>query len=284
MGERRYMKKFKYNLPKGYLSYSAMMLWIRNPELYRARYYRGEKGEDSVPMIFGKKIAEVLEKCRDKHLSPADSEALYEQYPQLRKVPFYPIAEQPLTVTIEEGLLVKGFLDLFDPVACSIGEVKTGSVSHVNGPPWDKVKVQKHEQLPFYSLMVKATFGKVDPIVKLIWLETRYKETMERLGSRMMIGEGRDLELTGRMEVFERRIAEWERTRIKKLIIKVAREITNDYDAYCKEKNIIPKAYTGGDSRSDERVRKAISQGEQKEGAGILPIASGKERKVALGK
>jgi hypothetical protein len=207
---------YAFNLPRGYLSYSAIMLWLRSPEQYRRRYYENEKERDSVPMVFGKKIAQTLEK-RD-----------FKRYPALKKIPFYPVSEHPLEVMVE-GCLVKAYLDLWTPETFTFGEVKTGSVSHVNGPPWDKVKVAKHEQLPFYSFLIKETYGKVDPKVNLIWMETRYKMTRNRVGSRILEGESRDLELTGRMEIFERRIAEWERKRMRMLILDSARDISKDY-------------------------------------------------------
>lgn len=205
-----------YNLPRGYLSYSAIMLWVKNPEAYRKRYYENEPQNESVPMIFGKKIAEVLE-SRD-----------YKEFPELAKVPFYPVSEYPIVIDVA-GVPVKAYLDLWEPETFTFGEVKTGGST-----AWDLVKVMKHEQLPFYSLLIKEAHGKVNPKVNLIWLETRYKRVMEKIGSRTLECDGRDLELTGRMEVFERRIAEWERKRIKKLILQSAQEITDDYNAFLK--------------------------------------------------
>lgn len=215
-------KPFLYNLPKGYLSYSAMTLWMKNKEGYRAKYYRQEPEFDTAPLRFGKLIADVLEK-RD-----------YKEYPELLKVPVYPISEQPFDVLIEDGLIVKARLDLFDPPAFRFGEVKTGHASPSGDAPWDAIKVLKHEQLPFYSLLIKIALGQVHPMTELVWLETRYKKSMEQIGSRLIESDGKDLELTGRIEIFPRRIAEWERARIKRMIIKSAREITLDYNEYIK--------------------------------------------------
>jgi hypothetical protein len=217
------MKSIKtYNLPRGYLSYSAIMLWKQSPERYRERYYENLPDEQSVPMTFGKKIAEVLE-SRD-----------YKEYPALKKVPYYPVSEHPLDVMIG-NVRVKAYLDLWEPKTFTFGEVKTGSVSSVKGPPWDKVKVLKHDQLPFYSLLIKTAYGKVDPDVNLIWLETRYKMIRNRLGHRIMEGEGRELELTGKIEIFKRSIADWERKRMKTLIAISAQEISEDYTEWLKK-------------------------------------------------
>ena len=214
----------KYNLPKGYLSYSAIMLWLRSPEMYRRRYYENEEQQESIPMKFGKTIATVFQ-SRD-----------FKDFPALRKVPYYPVSEQQIIVDVD-GVEVKAYLDLWNPATLSIGEVKTGYISTKTGPPWDKVKVRKHEQLPFYSFLAKKMYGKVDPIVHLIWLETKYRSIEEQVGSRVLEGEGQELELTGKIEIFERRIAEWERARIKALILAAAAAISKDYDYYLKHKN-----------------------------------------------
>ncbi len=206
----------KYNLPRGYLSYSAIMLWIKNPDAYRRRYYENEPPHDSIPMTFGKTIADVLE-SRD-----------YTEFPALAQVPFYPVSEHPIMTDIG-GVPIKAYLDLWEPETFTFGEVKTGGST-----AWDAVKVAKHEQLPFYSLLIKEVYGQVNPKVNLIWLETRYVRVMEKVGKLMLECDGRDLELTGKMEVFERRIAEWERKRMKKLIIQSAKEISTDYDAFLK--------------------------------------------------
>ncbi len=211
----------KYNLPKNYLSYSAAMLWLKTPDLYRRRYYLNEKPEDNVFMGFGKRIAEVLE-SRD-----------FKDHPSLKDIPFYPISEHKLEVEIG-GVPVMGFLDLYEPTTFSFGEIKTGIVSKTNGPPWDKVKVQAHEQLPWYSLMIKTAYGKVNNKCKLIWIPTRFKDVEDQLGSRKMTGQGKELELIGETHVFERSIAEWERKRLKDLIIKCATEISNDFTEFSK--------------------------------------------------
>ncbi len=256
------MRKFKYNLPKGYLSYSACMLWLKNPEQYRRRYYENEKQDESIPMRFGKKIAEVLE-SRD-----------FRDYPVLKSVPYYPISEHPIDVNID-GVMVKAFLDLYKPPTFGFAEVKTGSVSHKNGPPWTLAKVMAHEQLPWYSLLIKEKEGKVDPLCYLIWLETRYKTVSDMVGSRSMEGEGRELELTGGIEVFKRKIAEWERDRIRELIITTAKEITKDYNEYLKGRG--EQGYVRiGETVGEKEPLKAV--------AGILSGASEKGRRKALTK
>lgn len=173
-------------------------------------------------MGFGKKIAEVLE-GRD-----------FKDHPSLKDIPFYPISEQKIEVLIGD-VPVMGFLDLYEPTTFSFGEIKTGIVSKSNGPPWDKIKVQKHDQLPWYSLMIKTFYGKVNPKCKLIWIPTRFKDVEDQIGSRKMVGEGKELELIGETHVFERNIRQWERDRIQDLIVTVAKQISEDYEKYTQE-------------------------------------------------
>lgn len=170
-------------------------------------------------MVFGKRIAKILE-LRD-----------YKEYPELKKVPYYPVSEQKIEIVVE-GVPIKAYLDLWTPETFTFGEVKTGNVHRDNGPPWTTVKVLQHDQLPFYSFLIKEKYGQVDPWVNLIWLETIYIMASERVGSRLMESESRDLKLTGRIETFKRRIAEWERKRIKNMIASVAQEISDDYTSY----------------------------------------------------
>lgn len=215
-------------LPKGYLSYSAVMLWQKDKAAFRRKYYEFEEDLSNVYMTFGKKIAKFLE-SRD-----------YEKYPTLKKVPYYPVSEHAITVTIGRtkqnpyGVQVKGFLDLYDDRECAFAEIKTGIVSAKNGPPWNKLKVQAHDQLPWYSMLIQESEGRIKENCKLIWIETRYKKRKEKLGSQVMECEGNELELTGKIKTFNRKIEQWERDRMKKLIIKVAKEISDDFKKYQK--------------------------------------------------
>lgn len=189
------------------------MLWMKDPDQYRRRYYDNEPAQESEPMRFGKKIAEVLE-SRD-----------YSEFPSLAKVDYYPVSEHPIEITIS-GVPIKAYLDLWNPETFTFGEVKTGSVG------WSDAKVAKHEQLPFYSFLIKKMYGRVDPFVNLIYLPTQYKTVSDQVGSRVMEAKSRELELTGDIQIFTRRIADWERNRIRKMIVTAAGEISKDYEIY----------------------------------------------------
>lgn len=193
-----------------------MSLWQKNKDQFRAKYYLNAPSIETPETIFGKKIAKMVED--NKHLD----------HKVLSNIINYPIKEHKLEVELE-GIKLLGYLDQFDPDALSIGEMKTGHLSSKGKVPWDKLKVQKHKQLDFYTVLVELKYGKFNPVVVLQWLETKfYKDTMEFDGHILEAG-GRKLELTGRIETFKRTIKKWEVEKMKQDIIRVANEINEDY-------------------------------------------------------
>lgn len=212
----------KYGYNKNHLSFSAIRLWKQNKDGYRRKYYP-EEGESisTVYTQFGKRIAEVLE-SRD-----------YTQYPALAQVPVYSVSEQSVECEID-GIMIHGYLDLYEPSTFTFGEVKTGIVHHTNGPPWTTIKVRQWDQLPFYSLLVKKKFGKVSSLCHLIWLETYFvKSTQPSVSSALKV-KNTELQLTGQMKIFPRKITESQRELMRQLIITSAYEIQKDYKEYLK--------------------------------------------------
>lgn len=198
----------KYNLPRKRLSWSQLSLWLKNKDQYRQRYYMDGPAFESKETIFGREMAELFEKG--------------ESHPVLDKVPRYSSMEHKIEIDVG-GVPFLGYIDSFDPKTNSIIEMKTGK------EPWDDVRVHKWDQLTTYSLLAKLAYGKVDPVVKLVWIETHYAPKLQKIGSRTIEAEGDELAFTGKIQVFERRIKEWERILMKKTILFVAQEISKDY-------------------------------------------------------
>lgn len=205
----------KFNLPKEHFSYSQMSLWLRNKDQYRARYYMDGAPFENKETIFGKRVARLLE--------TGEKDALLD--PVLALVPRGDVMEHRIAISVG-GVPFLGFMDSFKTDTCSIFEFKTGKDA------WDTVRVHKHDQLTVYSLLAKLAHKKVDPIVTLVWLETRYKPATFSIGSRVLEGDGDELEFTGKIETFTRRIAQWERDAMKKMIVRVATEISEDYTKF----------------------------------------------------
>ncbi len=197
------------------LSYSGWSLWLRDKEQYRKKYYRNEKLPENPEMLFGKKVAEQLES----------------NDPLLAHVPRYPEPEFEMKVEVA-GVPITGYLDSFDPDIPAFLEFKTGHTNYKGDAPWDRVKVAKHEQLPFYSLLIETQFGKVQNKCSLIWLETVFKDKVQLFQGVTFGLSIQELELTGRIETFHRIIYKYERARIRKSIQDVARAITEDFNGY----------------------------------------------------
>jgi hypothetical protein len=200
-----------YNLPRGYLSYSAMTLWLKDREGFRAKYYVPDTPSFSTPYTeFGKKIATMLETGEHK------------TDPVLSRIPKYKVSEYAIEHTVA-GVPIKAYIDSFDPKKKRILEYKTS----INNKTWNKVSVQKHDQLLLYHLLVKETLGEVHPVVTLVSIQTAWSE--EKKGGLLKRDEGRSLYLTGEFEVFKRTIKDWEHDYMRDLIVKVATEVSLDF-------------------------------------------------------
>lgn len=207
----------KYNLPKPYLSYSQINLWLKNKNQYRERYYQNKKSPETIETIYGKAIAKILE-------DPIE----IAKNPTLSLVPRY--AEPEFEIKIEvDGIPVLGFLDSYNPDTHSFYEYKT---SHLN--TWNDVSVSRHLQLPFYNFLIKEAHGKVDRVCHLIWIETRFKKQKIEYDGHELQANGRELELTGKIQVFKRTIPKWERDWVKQLLTTTAKEIDEDYKYYTR--------------------------------------------------
>lgn len=224
MGINKTRIKQKYNvvLPRGYLSYSAYILWKKDKEGFRRKYYENEKPFETVETIFGKKIAKMLEE-NEGIITLADGTQ--------KKIRSHDIMEKRIEVSLN-GIPLMGYLDSFCNERKAIIEYKTGHLSKDGKVPWDRIKVLKHKQLDFYSLLIELKYGDVDPNCWLIWLETKFQKDTREFAGHKLEAQTRRLELSGNVLEFPRIIYKYERENIKKDIIKVALEIHEDYEKY----------------------------------------------------
>lgn len=207
-----------YNLPKPYLSYSAISTFLDRPDEFRRKYYENVETIVTPELAFGKKISTLLEN-KDESLS------------HIRQ---YVKPEQKFNIEID-SVKVFGFIDSFNPETNAFYEFKTGK------QPWTRARVDKHLQLPIYSLAIEKTFGSVDDTCMLIWMETR---KVERKGYGLSThAEAYDIELTGTVREFDRTITASERKETEELIVSVARAISEDYTAWQEARAIPPRKY-----------------------------------------
>lgn len=211
----------KYNLPRGYLSYSAYTLWNQSKDRFARKYFLGEDDFSTAETEFGKKIAEQLETERDDEIIP------------------YTHSEYDIKEELVPGLMLLGRLDGFDEDTLKVSEIKSGHRNKDGKAPWDRLKVRKHKQLPFYCLLVLLKFGKYNPDVTLQWLETEFKKDKIEFDGHVLeeLGKGRKLRLTGYRETFDRHIEQWEIDNIKEDIILAAKEIHEAYEQFRKRNN-----------------------------------------------
>lgn len=196
------------NLPRDYLSYSALSLWTKNKDAFRKKYYEGVEPKETRFSLFGKEVHSQLE------------------HGALKKVPRYKEAEFPIKTEIE-GVPVYGIIDSFDPRGKRFLDFKSGIRKPDGSPRWDDLAVISLDQLPFYSLMIETMFGRVHPLCKLIWLETR---SLPNKG-RVSVDDAR-LVLTGDFHIFKRVIEPWERERMREWIVTEAEAISKDRERY----------------------------------------------------
>lgn len=201
----------KYNLPKKYLSYSAYSLWKSSKEQFRKRYYLNEKPFETRETILGKET--------DKFLDSGGN---------IEGVISYSHPQHKIEVEYQ-GLPLLGYLDSFNMEDFRILERKTGHKCPKGKEPWNKIKVQKHVQLVFYSALVELKYGKVHPEVILQWLETDFVDHTIEFQGYTLTSKKKDLKLTGRVETFKRRISKWERTNLLKDLLATASAISDDY-------------------------------------------------------
>jgi hypothetical protein len=197
------------------LSYSSMTLWKRDKGAFRRRYYEGEKPFSTPYTMFGKEIAESLERGEHSH------------------IPQYKESEVECKVEID-GVPIIGYLDSFDPKKKRILEYKTGIATPDGKPRWTSLLVHKHDQLPFYSMLVEEKYGEVHKDVRLLWLETEWglfdKELFSEELDMMLSMKVNRLRLTGNFEMFKRIIDPWERDLMRAWVKTSAEEIAEDYE------------------------------------------------------
>lgn len=209
-------------LPNKHLSYSAIEKFNNDKEGFRKAYYEGLRQPDTMFTMFGREVHERI-----------DTDPQFKDI-RLQK------AERKLEFTVA-GIPVLGYIDTSNDLYAKgmylFGEYKTGIRTKDNKAPWTQTKVNKHNQLPFYSLGLQTILklGKASHDCFLVWLETQRKENIKKIGG-ATLNLGTSLELTGHTQQFERTIYEFERKMIREWIIQGALEIGADFKRYLDNK------------------------------------------------
>lgn len=222
------MKTFGYTFSKedrhitgeqSVLRYSALDCWLKNKDAYRKRYYEGQEFQ-TAEMVFGHRVHKSME-----------LKSVVKKDPLLSQLPRYSRSEYNIEEKLED-IKIGGCLDSFEKETFSFLDYKSSHLSKDGKIPWDNVRVAKHMQLVFYSLLVFLRHGKVDPWVKLIWLETAFRKKSIEFEGHTLSTETRELYLTGKFKVFKRRIYKYELDHLRGVILNAAEEINKDFISY----------------------------------------------------
>lgn len=151
-------------LPRGYLSWTQLTLWEKNPRQYERIYFYGEEPPKSMYMTFGSEVADDAENGTSERESVKALNMI---------LPTYKVAEHKIDAEIKtpKGILrLHGRLDQYDPKPLRFRERKTGTV------PWTQAKVARHGQIDYYYMLVYLSKGKLPTEAWLDWAQTEVDE------------------------------------------------------------------------------------------------------------
>ena len=207
-------------LPKPHLSWSQMNCWLSNPLRYRKEYFENSSKLDSKYLRFGKGVAKLIEEGKHKELLP--------------DLVVYDTPEYEIKCLVA-GVPILSYIDSYNKnksqyyPANVFREYKTGTI------PWDRTRVQKHDQLTFYATALKWSTGKMPEYCDLDWIETKEVSTEGSGPSDFWRESDKIINATGRILEFHREFDEGEIERMENLIVKVATEISEAYRKFLEE-------------------------------------------------
>lgn len=203
----------KLILPRGYLSYSQMNCFLTSPARFRKEYFENGPRLTSKYLSFGKDVHKLIEENKHKEILP--------------DLVVYDVREMEIRVDVL-GVPVLAYIDNYDPEKNVFRDTKTGLV------PWDKAKVIKLGQLPFYAVALKHKLGKTPEYCHLDWIETKEGKTEAVVEDFWRTNET-ELNITGRVFSFQRNFDDREIDKMEKLIVKTAHQISDAYKEFISE-------------------------------------------------
>ena len=200
------------------IRFSCFSEWWVNPNSAMAKYFpEVEPRHSNKYMAFGSKVDDALGE---------------DPLPDwVADIPTYSKKQHQIVTNIE-GIWVRGSLDSYCPKQFKFLDNKCAMVKPLkNGGwsahSWTQDKVDKHEQLLFYSTLVQYHHGWVDNechISVVPYFEDKW-ETMRRVPG---------LDLYDPKYFIPRIVTQKERDKMMEKIIKTSKEIIRNYDMWCK--------------------------------------------------
>lgn len=200
---------------KDTVSYSALSLWSKDKQGYRAHYYEGAPGFTSPYTVFGTEIHRKVE-----HGEITIPGVNHDDYMHERKVE-----------AILAGVPVLGYIDMCHKETNAVIDLKTSK------NPWSLSDVQKLDQLPLYIALLREHHEKVSLWSSVIWIETAWvhdEATTVSVGSfEAECDSNRRLTITDRAPVvLKRRMYNYDIDRVTEWVKVTADEIARDFASY----------------------------------------------------
>lgn len=151
------MKKQNNTSPKGYLSWSQMNLWEKDPNIYYQVYMEGLDQFRTKYLDLGKRLATGLENGFDEANDP-----IFEMV--ITFMPPYPQREFKVEEEFE-GIPLVGIFDGWDENNFILGEYKSGK-------NWTQKMVDNLGQLTFYTLLIWLKYKRFPEKIYLHWAKT----------------------------------------------------------------------------------------------------------------
>jgi hypothetical protein len=204
----------KLILPRTYLSWSQMNCFLTSPARFRKEYFENGPRLTSKYLSFGKDVHKLIEDNKHKDILP--------------DLVVYDVRELEIRVDVQ-GVPILAYIDSYDPTNNVFRDTKTGIV------PWDKAKVIKLGQLPFYAVALKHKYGKVPEYCHLDWLQSKEGKKDDAEVVDFWRTNESELNLTGYMKSFQRDFDEREIEKMEDLIVKTAEQISEAYKSFLAE-------------------------------------------------
>lgn len=203
-------ERYTLDLPTGYLSHSQIECWLKSPETYRKSYYGGQRFAGNAYTEFGNVVTLAMENGED----------------WVSFIPRFAVFERKFIIDVD-GIPFKGSIDQFEPGPNAFAEQKTVMQK------WSQNKINKHKQFDRYSLAIELLDGYVQDLSYLLDVRSEKVEQFEEFGGIKMpkIGGEPIMRLTGEYHLIERIVTHDQRKAAYEEIVRVGREIEEDFKA-----------------------------------------------------
>ena len=223
-------------LPRPHVSWSQINCWMSNKDRFRREYFENADKLDSRYLRFGKGFARIMEMLVEEPWLLKNEAWVMDNFGMDIKsseyqnfamdLRWYDTPEYEIRCDIN-GVPVLAYLDSYNSRENLFFEFKTGT------QPWDRAKVQKHDQLLLYATALKWKSGKMPAYCDLDWIQT--KESDVGPVNDFWRDNEKKINITGKITQFHRDFDEREVERMEKLLVKCATEISEAYVKFIEE-------------------------------------------------